>query len=134
MISKSNRMKYQKVQLGKLSKIEPKSHVLKFGIVGLKAIESGVLNSSQIESARQAINRKIKRKGKIWVTIFPNFPITSKPTGTRMGKGKGNVKYFATKIASGRVLFEVCGSNLNMAIAALKIGGTKLPIKTKIFS
>lgn len=85
--------KYKKIKKGKLKKLEFKANSLKFGTAGLKAAESGVINSQQIEAARQAIARKIKRKGKIWIKIFPDLPITSKPTGIRMGKGKGQLSH-----------------------------------------
>ena len=133
MLLKPNKIKYKKVQKGKLLKFEYKSNILNFGIIGLKAKESGMINSNQLESARQAIARKIKRKGKIWITIFPNIPITSKPTGVRMGKGKGNTNHWAARVRGGTIIFEVCGSNLKKIISALKTGGAKLPVKTSIF-
>jgi large subunit ribosomal protein L16 len=134
MFLKPNQIKYKKVKKGKLSKLEFKSNILKFGSVGLKAAESGILNSRQIEAARQAIVRKIKRKGKIWIKIFPDLPITTKPTGVRMGKGKGQVSHWGARVRGGTVLFEICGVNLNTVVAALKTGGAKLPLKTKIFT
>jgi len=126
--------KYKKTKKGKLKKLEFKTNKLKFGTVGLKAAESGIINSRQIEAARQAIARKIKRKGKIWIKIFPDLPITLKPTGVRMGKGKGQVSYWGARISGGTILFEVCGVNFNSVFLALKTGGAKLPIKTKIFN
>jgi large subunit ribosomal protein L16 len=126
--------KYKKTRKGKLKKFEFKSNSLKFGTIGLKAAESGIINSKQIEAARQAITRKIKRKGKVWVKVFPYLPVTSKPTGVRMGKGKGNISHWGARVQGGNVLFEICGINFNVAIAALKTGGAKLPIKTKIFN
>lgn len=134
MFLKPNKTKYKKTRKGKLSKLEFKSNILKFGTIGLKAEESGVISSNQIESARQAIMRKIKRKGKVWIKIFPDLPITSKPTGIRMGKGKGSVSHWGARVRGGTVLFEICGVNLNTIITALKTGGAKLPIKTKIFT
>ena len=125
--------KYKKIKKGKLKRLEFKANNLKFGTVGLKAAESGVINSRQIEAARQAIARKIKRKGKIWIKIFPDLPITSKPTGVRMGKGKGQLSYWGVKVFGGTVLFEICGVTFNTVFSALKTGGTKLPIKTKVF-
>jgi large subunit ribosomal protein L16 len=88
---------------GKLVRLEFKSNVLKFGTIGLKAAESGIINSRQIEAARQAIVRKIKRKGKIWIKIFPDLPITSKAIGVRMGKGKGPVSHW--ELESGEVMY-----------------------------
>ena len=126
--------KYKKIKKGKLKRLEFKANNLKFGTVGLKAAESGIINSRQIEAARQAIARKIKRKGKIWIKIFPDLPITSKPTGVRMGKGKGQLSYWGVRVSGGTVLFEVCGVNFNTVFSALKTGGAKLPIKTKIFN
>jgi large subunit ribosomal protein L16 len=126
--------KYKKIKKGKLKRLKFKTNNLKFGTVGLKAAESGIINSRQIEAARQAIARKIKRKGKIWIKIFPDLPITSKPTGVRMGKGKGQLLYWGARVSGGTVLFEVCGVNFNTVFSALKTGGAKLPIKTKIFN
>lgn len=125
--------KYKKYHKGKLSKFEYKSNNLIFGEVGLKAIESGTINFKQIEAARQAITRKIKRKGRVWIRIFPNLPVTKKSTGSRMGKGKGSVSYWVAKVRCGSVLFEVCGINLRSILDGLKTGGAKLPVRTKIF-
>lgn len=133
MLTGPRKLKYKKTRKGKLVKLEFKSNNLKFGTIGLKAVESGIINSKQIEAARQAIARKIKRKGKIWIRIFPNLPITSKPTGVRMGKGKGQFSHWGARIRGGNVLFEICGVNFSTVVAALKTGGSKLPIKTKIF-
>lgn len=126
--------KYNKIRKGRLKRLEFKANDLKFGTIGLKAAESGTINSRQIEAARQAIAKKIKRKGKIWIKIFPDLPITSKPTGVRMGKGKGQLSHWGVKVCGGTVLFEVCGVNLNNIFSALKTAGSKLPIKTKIFN
>ena len=134
MYNKPKQIKYKKIIKGKLKKLEFKANNLKFGTVGLKAAESGVINSRQIEAARQAIARKIKRRGKIWIKIFPDLPITSKPTGVRMGKGKGQLSHWGVRVSGGTVLFEVCGVNFNTIFSALKTGGTKLPIKTKVFN
>lgn len=125
--------KYKKTIKGKLGRLEFKADKLTFGLIGLKAYESGIISSKQLEAARQAIVRKIKRKGKVWIKIFPDLPITSKPTGVRMGKGKGQVSHWGARVKGGTVLFEVCGVNFNTAVSALKAGGAKLPIKTKIF-
>ena len=93
MFLQPKRSKYKKIRKGTLSKLEFRSNNLQFGTIGLKALQSGVISSRQIEAARQAINRKIKRQGKLWIRVFPNLPITAKPTEVRMGKGKGSVKY-----------------------------------------
>jgi len=134
MIKRPKQSKYKKIKKGKLSKFEFKSNDLKFGTIGLKAAEAVVISDRQIEASRQAVMRKIKRKGKVWVKIFPDLPITSKPTGIRMGKGKGQVSHWTAKVRGGTVIFEVCGINFNTAVSALKTGGAKLSIKTKIFN
>ena len=132
MLLLPKRSKYKKVKKGKLSKYEFKSNTLKFGTIGLKSRESGIISARQIESARQAIVRKINRKGKMWVRIFPDLPITNKPKEVRMGKGKGSVAFWAVRIAGGQMLFEICGVSKPIAIQAFRTGGAKLPVKTKI--
>jgi len=134
MLNGPRQTKYKKTKKGKLVKLEFKATKLTFGTIGLKAAEAGIINSKQIEAARQAIVRKIKRKGKIWIKIFPDLPITSKPTGIRMGKGKGAVSHWGARVRGGTVLFEICGVNFNTVCIALRTGGAKLPIKTKIFT
>lgn len=134
MFLQPKQSKYKKIRKGKLKKLEFKSNSIKFGTIGLKAAESGTITARQIEAARQAINRKIKRKGKIWIRIFPHLPITKKPNEVRMGKGKGPVAYWATKVKGGTIIFEICGVNSNIAISAFKTGGAKLPIKTIVFN
>lgn len=133
MYNGPRKIKYKKTRKGKLVRFEFKSNKLIFGTVGLKASEAGIISSRQIEAARQSIARKTKRKAKIWIRIFPDLPITSKPTGIRMGKGKGQVSHWGARVRGGTVLFEVCSANLNAVVAALKTAGAKLPIKTKIF-
>lgn len=133
MFNGPKKIKFKKTKKGKLVKLEFKANKLTFGTIGLKATESGILNSKQIEAARQSIARKTKRKAKIWIKIFPDLPITSKPTGVRMGKGKGQVSHWGARVRGGTVLFEICGVNLKVIINALKTAGAKLPIKTKIF-
>jgi large subunit ribosomal protein L16 len=134
MFNGPRKIKYKKTKKGKLSKYEFKSNSLKFGTIGLKAMESGIINAQQIEASRQAIVRKLKRKGKIWIKVFPDLPITSKPTGVRMGKGKGQISHWGARIRGGTVIFEVTGLSFSIIFSALKTGGAKLPIKTKIFS
>jgi len=133
MFLQPKKTKYKKVKKGKLSKLEFKSNSLKFGEIGLKTKASGLISAVQIESARRTIGRKIKKKGKIWIRIFPNLPITSKPTESRMGKGKGSVSHWVSRVKSGTVLFEVCGVPVHIAKEALRSGSAKLPIKTIIF-
>jgi len=133
MFNGPKRVKYKKTRKGKLVRFEFKSNKLKFGTIGLKACEAGILNSRQIEAARQSIAKKTKRKAKVWIKIFPDLPITSKPTGVRMGKGKGQVSHWGARVRGGTVLFEVCGANFSTIFLALKTARAKLPIKTKIF-
>ncbi len=132
MLNGPKQTKYKKIRKGKLKRLEFKANCLQFGTYGLKAAESGIINSRQIEAARQAISRKIKRKGKIWIKIFPDLPITSKPTGVRMGKGKGQLSHWGSRVTKGNIIIEICGINFNLIYSALKTGGAKLPIKTKI--
>uniref|UniRef100_UPI003001A60E ribosomal protein L16 n=1 Tax=Cocconeiopsis kantsiensis TaxID=3082010 RepID=UPI003001A60E len=127
-----NNVKYKKFKKGTLKKIEFKSTKLTFGKIGLKACESGIVKTKQIEAARQAITRKIKRKGKLWIKIFPYLNVTSKSTGVRMGKGKGQVSYWIAKVTKGNIIFELCGPGITLSKAALQLGKYKLPIKTKI--
>lgn len=125
---------FKKIKKGKLKKFELKTNKLIFGNLGLKAIESGIINFRQIEAARQVISRKTKKKAKIWIKVFSNLSITAKPTGIRMGKGKGEFSNLSARVSSGSVLIEICGTNKNMLIAALKAGKSKLALKTKIFN
>lgn len=124
--------RYTKFKKSKLKKLKFKANHLKFGTFGLKAVQSGIIKSNQLLAAKQAISKKIKKKGKLWVNIFTNLSITSKPIGFRMGKGKGAISHWAAKISSGNILFEICSSNFNDSFSALKLAGSKLPIKTKI--
>jgi len=132
MFLQPKRSKYKKSRKGKLTKLNFKSNKLIFGSIGIKTLESGLISSRQIESARQAIARKIQRKGKIWIRIFPHYPVTKKPIEVRMGKGKGSVSHWAAKVSGGTVLFELGGIPDNIALSAFKTGGAKLPLKTII--
>lgn len=125
-------IKFNKIKKGKLKKFEFKTQFLTFGMIGLKSVESGIINFWQIEAAKQSILRKIKKKGKIWIKISPNLSITSKPTGAWMGKGKGPVAHWSAWVSAGTILFEICSNNVNTGIDALKSGGKKLPVKTII--
>lgn len=133
MFLQPKRTKHKKIKKGRLQKFEYKSNLIKFGELGLKAQVSGLINARQIESARRAIVKKTKRKGKLWIRVFPDLPITSKPTESRMGKGKGSVSYWVARVGAGTTLFELCGLPLHIATEALESAGKKLPIKTKIF-
>ena len=132
MLMQPKKKKYKKIRKGVLKKLEYKMNSLSFGTIGLKAVESGIISYKQIESARQVIKRRLNRKGKIWIRIFPNYPITRKPIEVRMGKGKGQVSYWASKVIGGNILFEICGISKDKAVYAFAAGSSKLPIKTKI--
>ena len=132
MLLQPNKIKYKKIKKGRLKKFNYKTN-LNFGTIGLKSLESGLISAKQIESARQAISRKIKKKGKLWIKIFPNLPITKKPTEVRMGKGKGNVSHWVARVRGGSVIFEICGVNKKTAFKAFKTGSAKLPVKTQMF-
>ena len=107
------------------------SNKLYFGKYALKSLEPFRITARQIEAARRAITRKMKREGRVWIHVFPHIPVTSKPTEVRMGKGKGNVSYWAMPIKAGKILFEVDGVPMELAKQALKYGSGKLPILTK---
>ena len=134
MLLQPKRTKYRKYRKGTLPKLEYRSNTLKFGNIGLKALESGCISARQIEASRQAITRKIKRNGRLWVRIFPDLPITSKPIEVRMGKGKGAVSHWAAKIAGGSMLFELEGISEKVARTALRTGAAKLPVKTTVIT
>ncbi|HLD76839.1 MAG TPA: 50S ribosomal protein L16 [Rickettsiales bacterium] len=126
--------KYRKAQKGgkKILGAAGSGTSLVYGSFGLKALESGKLNSRQIESARKVITRYMKRAGKLWIMVFPHTPITKKPAEVRMGSGKGNVEYYVAKIKPGRIVFEVDGISDGEANTALAKAAAKLPFKSKI--
>ena len=124
--------KYKKARKLVSKGTETKVIDLKFGFFGLKALGNGRVTSKHIETARQAINRKIRPFGKMWVRMFAHNPITSIPLKVRMGKGKGNVSYWACSVKKGQILYEVSGVSEQKAFEALRAGGLKLPLKTKI--
>lgn len=126
------RVKYRKVMRGRMGGSAQKGATVAFGEYGLKALESAKITSRQIEAARIAINRKVKRGGKLWIRIFPDFPFTKKAAETRMGKGKGNPEGFVARVKPGRILFELAGVDEIMAREALESASHKLPLKTKI--
>lgn len=135
MFLQPKKTKYKKTRKGKLKKLEFRTNKLKFGTVGLKAVNSAIVTARQIEASRQAISRKIKRKGKLWIRIFPDTPITSKSVASRMGKGKGSVSHWGAKVHGGSILFEICGiKDFSIIKNALKTGGAKLPLKTRIIT
>ncbi|MCL2177835.1 MAG: 50S ribosomal protein L16 [Proteobacteria bacterium] len=126
------RTKYRKMHKGRMPGLAYKGNKLSFGEIGLVAQEPGWVTSRQIEAARIAMSRKVKRGGKIWIRIFPDKPITKKPAETRMGTGKGGVEYYVAVIKPGRMLYEMDGVAKELAIEALKLAAAKLPIATRI--
>lgn len=133
MLLKPKKTKYVKSQHGRLSRIESSFRFPKFGRYALIAQESALLSARQIESCRQVLNRHFKRKGKIWICAFPDFPVTSKPTEVRMGKGKGAVKAWVCRVRPGKILFEVDGIVGARALSAFHAAQKKLPIRTLFF-
>ncbi len=125
------RVKYRKQMRGRMRGKASRGAVVQFGDYGLQATEPVWLTSRQIEAARRAMVRYIKRRGKIWIRVFPDKPITQKPAETRMGKGKGSVEYWVAVIKPGRVLFEMGGVEEEIAREALRLAAMKLPCKTK---
>jgi large subunit ribosomal protein L16 len=126
------RTKYRKQQKGRNRGKAYRGNSLAFGTYGLKALELGRINSRQIEAGRVALSRTMKRTGKIWIRVFPDKPLTSKPVGVRMGKGKGSVEEWVMNIQPGRIIFEITGVDNDTALRALKLAAAKLPFKTKI--
>jgi large subunit ribosomal protein L16 len=125
------RTKYRKMQKGKMKGIAVKGSQMAFGTFGIKALEETWLTSRQIEAARIAVTRYMKREGQIWIRVFPDKPVTKKPAEVRMGKGKGSPEYFVAVVRPGRVLFEAEGVSYDVAKEALRLAAQKLPIKTK---
>ena len=125
------RTKYRKQQKGRNTGNAQRGATLSFGTFGLKATERGQLTSRQIEAARRAMTRHVKRGAKIWIRVFPDKPITKKPLEVRMGKGKGAVEYWAAVVKPGRIMFEIGGVPLATAKEALRLAAQKLPVRTK---
>ena len=128
------RTKYRKQMKGRNRGKSFRGANLAFGDIGIKAIEHGRIDSRQIESARIAMTRHIKRAGKVWIRVFPDKPLTAKPLETRMGKGKGGVEKWVMNIKPGRVIFEIAGIDVSFAREALSFSQSKLPFKTKIIT
>ncbi len=125
------RTKYRKVQKGRMKGNAGRGFLLSNGSFGIKSMDSNFVNSRQIEAARIAATRYMKREGQLWIKIFPDKPITKKPLEVRMGKGKGSVEYYAAVVKPGRVLFEIGGVPMDIAKEALRLAAQKLPVKTK---
>jgi len=125
------KMKYRKVRKGKNPGVATRGHYIAFGEYGLQSQSNNDVTSRQIESARQAMTRHIKRGGKIWIRIFPHIPRTRKPQDVKMGGGKGNPEFFVSKVKAGTVLFEMKGVEESVAREAMRLASHKLPVKTK---
>ena len=126
------RTKYRKCHKGRIHGAAKGGTDLNFGAFGLKAVQPERITSRQIEAARRAITRHMKRQGRVWIRIFPDVPVSKKPTEVRMGKGKGSVEYWAAKVKPGRIMFEIDGVTTGVAREALRLGAMKLPVKTRI--
>ena len=125
------RVKFRKTQKGNRRGKAGRGYLVSFGLYGLKAMSDAWITDRQIEAARIALTRYMKRDGKVWIRIFPDKPITKKPAETRMGKGKGAPEYWVAVVKPGRIMFEVDGVSLHIAQEALRLASHKLPIKTK---
>ena len=123
--------KYRKQQKGKMKGFSQRGHRLSNGTFGIKSLDSSFVTSRQIEAARIAATRYMKRDGSLWIKIFPDKPITSKPLEVRMGKGKGAVEYYAAPVKPGRIIIEIGGVSMRVAKEALRLASQKLPVKTK---
>ena len=126
------RTKFRKAHKGRIKGQAKGGFTLNFGSYGLKALQPERVTARQIEATRRAITRHMKRAGRVWIRIFPDVPVTSKPVEVRMGKGKGSVDYWAAKVKPGRVMFEIDGVNDDVAREALRLAAMKLPIKTRV--
>ncbi|HKK62705.1 MAG TPA: 50S ribosomal protein L16 [Bacteroidales bacterium] len=123
--------KYRRMQKGRMKGNSQKGSSLAFGSFGMKSLESSWITSRQLEAARQAVTRHMKREGQLWIRIFPDKPITKKPAEVRMGKGKGSPEGFVYPITPGRIIFEIEGVPFDVAKEAIRIGSQKFPVKTK---
>lgn len=125
------KQKYRKQQKGMMKGNAQRGHQLAFGSFGIKTMEEAWITSRQIEAARQAVTRYMKREGQIWIRIFPDKPVTKKPAEVRMGKGKGAPEYFVARVTPGRIMFEADGVPLHIAKEAMRLAAQKLPVTTK---
>ena len=126
--------KFRKMHKGRISGNAKGGFALNFGSYGLKSLEPSRVTARQIEAARRAMTRHMKRAGRVWIRIFPDVPVSKKPTEVRMGKGKGSVEFWAAKVKPGRMMFEIDGVPLDVAREALSLAAAKLPVKCKFVS
>lgn len=125
------RVKFRKKQKGRVKGLAQRGHTISFGSFGIKSLEAGWITSRQIEAARIAVTRRMKREGQVWIRIFPDKPVTKKPAEVRMGKGKGAPEYWVACIKPGTILFESGGVTLEVAQESMRLAAQKLPVKTK---
>ena len=125
------RTKFRKKQKGRVKGIAQRGHSISFGSFGIKSLEAGWITSRQIEAARIAVTRKMKREGQVWIRIFPDKPVTKKPAEVRMGKGKGAPEYWVAVVKPGTIMFEAGGVTTELAKEALRLAAQKLPVRTK---
>jgi|TARA_B100001027_G_scaffold52853_1_gene35333 large subunit ribosomal protein L16 len=125
------RTKFRKKQKGRVKGIAQRGHTISFGSFGIKSLEAGWITSRQIEAARIAVTRKMKREGQVWIRIFPDKPVTKKPAEVRMGKGKGAPEYWVAVVKPGTIMFEAGGVTTELAKEALRLAAQKLPVRTK---
>ena len=123
--------KFRKKQKGRVKGIAQRGHTINFGSFGIKSLEAGWITSRQIEAARIAVTRKMKREGQVWIRIFPDKPVTKKPAEVRMGKGKGAPEYWVAVVKPGTIMFEAGGVTSDVAKEALRLAAQKLPVRTK---
>ncbi|QIT56402.1 50S ribosomal protein L16 [Aquisalimonas sp. 2447] len=128
------RTKFRKQQKGRNYGLANRGDKVSFGEFGMKATTRGPVTARQIEAARRAINRYVRRGGKIWIRVFPDYPVTAKPLEVRQGKGKGNVDHWAARVQPGRVLYEIEGVSEEVAREAFRLASAKLPVKTRFVS
>ena len=128
------RTKFRKAHKGRIHGVAKGGVELAFGQFGLKAQEPERVTARQIEAARRAITREMKRQGRVWIRVFPDLPVSKKPTEVRMGKGKGSVEFWAARVKPGRILFEIDGVPADVAKEALRLGAMKLPITTRVIT
>ena len=126
--------KYRKAHKGRIKGKAKAGTSLNFGSYGLKALTAERITSRQIEAARRAITRHMKRSGRVWIRIFPDVPVSKKPVEVKMGKGKGTPEFWAARVKPGRIMFEIDGVPKDIALAALDLGSSKLPVQTKIIT
>lgn len=126
--------KFRKAHKGRIHGVAKGGYTLNFGAYGLKAVEPERITARQIEAARRAITRHMKRAGRVWIRVFPDVPVSQKPTEVRMGKGKGAPEFWVARVKPGRIMFEIDGVPEPIALEALRLGAMKLPIKTRVVS